>query len=92
MKVEVKIKLVSARSTTRWVGAALIVAGALFGIYGLVITGYAPLTAAWWGFNFNVFWGGIAALIVGIGAVLTAQYLMHEERLPEERKKTEIPA
>ncbi|MDG6995143.1 MAG: hypothetical protein JRN52_04395 [Nitrososphaerota archaeon] len=80
----------SARSTTRWVGAALIIVGGLLGLYGLVLTGYAPLTAAWWGFKFSVFWGGIAALIVGIGAVFTAQYYMREERPIEERKKMEI--
>ena len=87
----VKIKMVNARTTTRWVGAALIIAGGLLGLYGLVLTGYAPLTAAWWGFNFNVFWSGIAALIVGIGAVIAAQF-MEEEKPYEERKKMEIHA
>ena len=82
--------MVNARTTTMWVGAALIVVGALLGIYGLVLTGYAPLTAAWWGFKFSVFWGGIAALIVGVGAVITGEYFMEKERPIEERKKMEI--
>lgn len=84
--------MVNARTTTRWVGAALVVAGGLLGLYGLILTGYAPLAAAWWGFNFSVFWGGIAALIVGIAAVVTAQFYMEEEKPFEERKKMEIPA
>ena len=83
--------MVNAKSTTRWVGVALIVAGGLLALYGLVLTGYAPLTAAWWGYNFNIFWGGIAALIVGIVTVFAAQFFM-EVRPYAERKKAEIPA
>jgi len=81
----------------RWLGVALIIGGGLFGVYGLVLTSYAPLSAAWWGFNFNIFWGGIAALIAGVGVALGGQYLMDEEeaaqRYEEERRqKHEIPA
>ncbi len=67
------------------------IGGGLLGVYGLVLTAYAPLAAAWWGFNFNVFWGGIAALVGGTGAVLFGQYLM-EEPYEEQRRKVEIPA
>lgn len=81
--------MANARAWTAWIGVALIVAGGLLGLYGLVATGYAPFTAAWWGFNFNVFWGGIVGLIVGIGAVITAQF-MEKERPHEERKTMEI--
>jgi hypothetical protein len=82
------------RELVQWVGAALLFAGALFGIYGLVLTGYAPLSATWWAYNFNVFWGGIAALVAGVAAVFGAQYLMEEEVPPfeEEKRKMGIPA
>ena len=84
--------MASARSTTRWVGAALVIAGGLLGLYGLILTGYAPLAAAWWGYNFSVFWTGIGALIVGVAAVFSAQFLMEEKHPNVERKKAEIPA
>lgn len=82
--------MASSRQIVRWAGAALVIAGGLLGLYGLMLTGYAPLTAAWWGFNFSVFWGGISALIVGIAAVFYAQFLMAEPYM--ERRKAEIPA
>lgn len=84
--------MASRRNTVRWIGAALVIAGGLLGLYGLMLTGYAPLTAAWWGYSFNIFWGGIAALIVGIATLFGAQYWMAEEMPHEERKRAEIPA
>ncbi len=87
--------MANARDITRWVGVALIVVGVGLGIYGLVATGYNPFTAAWWSFNFNVFWGGIAGLVVGIAVLLGAQYFMRkpvEAPTLEERKRMEIPA
>lgn len=67
-------------------GVVLIIAGGLLGLYGLILSGYAPLTAAWWGFTFNVFWGGIAAIIAGIAISLVGMYGM---RAPFEQRKIE---
>ncbi len=82
----------SGRSIVRWTGVALIVAGVIAALTPLFF-GYAPwAAAAWWSLNFNVFVGGIAALIVGVAAVLYAQYYMKAAERPiEERKGMEIP-
>lgn len=84
--------MANGRDVVRWTAVAFIIAGALLGFYGLMLTAYAPLAAAWWGYGFNIFWGGMAALVGGIVAALCGEYLMREERPIEEKKKTEITA
>ena len=78
----------NARTTTSVVGVLLVIAGVLLAIYALI--GYVPLNTAWWGYNFHILWGGIAALMGGIVAVLTAQTLLQEEKILEKRKRMEI--
>ena len=68
------------------IGVAIIVAGGLLGIYGLVQTSYNPLGASW-GFDLYAFWAGVAALIVGVVTVFFARYYLTE---PHERRRAEI--
>jgi hypothetical protein len=91
--------MANARNVVRWTGVAFIVAGVCASVLGpLWINNwaYVPLSSPWWSTTFNLFWGGIAALIVGVGGLFSGQYLMEEEvEVPlheEKRKKIEIPA
>jgi hypothetical protein len=83
--------MASGRSIVRWAGVVLIIAGFVAAVTPLAY-GYAPLSApAWW--SFDAFWGGIAGLIVGVAAVLAAQYAMEVMVPPyESRQKMQIPA
>ncbi|MCL4517797.1 MAG: hypothetical protein M1587_01205 [Thaumarchaeota archaeon] len=78
--------MASSKGIVEAAGLALVVAGGLLGIYGLIISGYAPLTAAWWSFAFNVFWVGIAAIVAGVAALLVGVYGM---KAPFEERKIE---
>ena len=80
--------MANARTTTTVIGAAVFAFGALLAFFAIV---YAPLTSAWWIYNFHAVYGGIAALICGIVIVLSAQTLMQEVKPYEERKRMEIP-
>ncbi len=43
----------------------LLVAGAVLAVAALWL-GYAPISApAWWGLNFDVFWFGVADVLIG---------------------------
>ena len=81
------------RRIVKWTGVGLIIAGAAIAVTPLFF-GYAPIAApAWWGLYFSVFWGGIAAAVVGAAALLTGQYYMKRELPPHEpRREMEIPA
>ena len=83
--------MTSARQITRWTGVAAMLAGAVLALTELYY-GFAPLTASWWTYSFNVFWGGIVLLGAGAAATLCAQYLMTEPVPVEERKRVELTA
>jgi hypothetical protein len=90
---EVKSNLATRRDIVRWTGVVLFAAGAVIALTPLFL-GYAPLSnPAWWSTNFNLFWGGIAVFVVGVGTLLAGQYAMEVAVPPyKERRKMEIPA
>ncbi len=88
--------MASGRTWLSAIATALVVVGAAFAVYGLIMMNYAPFTAPsglpyWNNYSYS-FWGGIIGIIVGAGAGLWAAFAMRVTHVAREELAQHIPA